>query len=125
MDTTLAAHLEIDPKVVAGIERAALDYGEGYFMARPDLVERGLHEGFMKRSAEPDGVAIHHLDKAYMVTRASERSPEDCELHLIIDSVDQNIASARLESCRYVDYLHLICTEGHWKLLNVLFTERV
>jgi hypothetical protein len=37
-------------------------------------------------------------------------------------AVDRNIASVRCVSGDYYDYLHLVNSEGAWKIINVLWT---
>ena len=42
----------------------------------------------------------------------------------MIDNISANIASVRVLSPEYLDYLHLVKTPDGWRIANVLFHVR-
>jgi Putative lumazine-binding len=98
--------------------------GDGERMRRvlhPDLAKRGLDYG---ADLQPSGV--HHLTAEYMAQSAG-RGPRSqfartCEV-TILDLAD-NIASVKVVSQPFVDYLHLAKVDGRWSIVNVLYEDR-
>jgi hypothetical protein len=113
----------------AGIERAALDYIAGWYEGNVERMERALHPDLVKRSlfALPTGREVtDSLTKKSMVemTRAGggSRKPKEVRKYeVVILDVYGTIASAKTISGEFVDYLHLVKTEGEWKIINVLW----
>lgn len=48
---------------------------------------------------------------------------EEPSYEIIVDDISGDIASVRLYSDRWIDYLHVVKARGRWKLLHVAFTE--
>ena len=42
----------------------------------------------------------------------------DCEAEVVIDAISQDIASVRVYSCRWVDFIHVVKARGEWKLFH-------
>jgi len=85
------------------------------------LAKRGIDYG-------PDAArtGLHHLDAEYMVASAG-RGPRrqfarKCDI-TILDLAD-NIASVKVVSEPFVDYLHLAKLDGKWSIVNVLYEDR-
>jgi hypothetical protein len=116
------------------IEAACRDYAGGWFTADEQRVARAMHPELVKRTIWRDlqdntmkvgklltaeamvgytrdggGNALPEHEKAYEVT--------------ILD-VFRDIASAKVSSYPYMDYLHLIKTDGRWQILNCLYMVR-
>ncbi len=49
---------------------------------------------------------------------------DDCQIEVIIDAVSQDIASVRVYSCNWVDFLHVVKARGEWKLSHVTWHGR-
>lgn len=48
----------------------------------------------------------------------------DCEAEIIIDAISEGIASVRVYSCRWVDFLHIVKARGEWGLFHVTWHDR-
>ncbi len=116
-----------DERAIDGVARAYLESwldGDGERMRsalNPMLAKRGIDYG-------PDGApqGLHHLDTPYMVDSAA-RGPRtqfgrECEV-TILDIAD-NIATVRVVSEPFVDYLHLARLDGEWSIVNALYESR-
>ncbi len=118
---------EIDEEAIRSVARAYLESwldGDGERMRgalHPDLAKRGLDYAADRR---PSGV--HHLTAEYM-ERSAANGPRPqfartCEI-TVLDLAD-SIASAKVVSEPFVDYLHLAKLDGRWSIVNVLYEDR-
>jgi hypothetical protein len=55
---------------------------------------------------------------------ASSEPISDCEAEIIIDAVSEGMASVRIYSCRWVDFLHVVKARGEWRLFHVTWHGR-
>ena len=113
------------------VERAVLDYVEGVYELRPELIERSVHPdlkkfGFARRSPSDDWRVIPmtyeqlvKLSETYYKKQggAPADSPKKVE---ILDILNQT-ASAKLTASWGVDYFHLAKYSGKWKIVHVLW----
>ena len=114
----------------AAVVAAALDYFEGWFEGDATRMERALHPGLAKRSlgqGDADPVEVRTLTKERMVELTAagggrDKSP-DGGLRIDVEVVDLygNVATAVVRSAVYREYLHLVRTDGGWKIVNVLW----
>jgi hypothetical protein len=118
---------ERDEGAIRDVARAYLESwldGDGERMRgalHPMLAKRGLDYG-------PDSAptAVHHLDTDHMIESAA-RGPRrqfqrTCEI-TILDLAD-NVASVKVVSEPFIDYLHLVKLDGKWSILNALYESR-
>lgn len=111
------------------IRRAALDYVEGWYQGDADRMERALHPDFVKRAPfalRTGKDVLEGTSKSAMVemTRAgggtkSPNAKQKCEVTVF--DIHEKLATAKVVSGDYVDYLHLLKTGGEWKIVNVLW----
>lgn len=117
----------------AAIRQAALDYAEGWYAADAERMQRALHPGLAKRTLRRDGQAgaeiLVHRTREAMVEATAQgggtrtvTAPAACTVTLL--DVYGAIASARVDSPEYVDYLHLARSQGRWQIINVLWADR-
>ena len=114
-----------------GVERAVLDYVEGVYEMKPELIERSVHPelvkfGFARRSADDDWRVIP-MTYGQLVKLAAtyykeaggppEGAPKQVE---ILDLLNQT-AAAKLTADWGVDYFHLAKYDGKWKIVHVLW----
>jgi hypothetical protein len=112
----------------AAIKQAVLDYAEGYYDHAPERMERAISPLLTKRAlmARP-GVAPFLLQmNAEMLleaTRGAAPRPAPAERRLVAEVLDVtgDIASARVFSVEFNDYVHLIRRDRRWTLVNVLW----
>jgi hypothetical protein len=115
----------------AEVERAVLDYVEGIYQVKPELIERSVHPdlqkfGFARRSPDNDWRVIPmtyeqlvELAGTYYEEAggAPPNAPKKIE---ILDMLNQT-ASAKLIASWGVDYFHLAKYDGKWKIVHVLW----
>ena len=116
-----------DEHTIRELARAYLESwldGDGERMRsalNPMLAKRGLDYG---TDGAPQG--IHNLDADDMVGSAA-RGPRTrfgrmCEVTLL--DIANDIASVKVVSEPFVDYLHLAKVDGRWSIVNVLYEDR-
>ncbi len=118
---------ETDEESIRAVAKAYLESwldGNGARMRgalHPDLAKRGLDY-----ATDGSVSGVHHLTAEYMEGSAA-RGPRHqfsrtCEI-TVLDIAD-NIASAKVVSEPFVDYLHLAKLGGRWSIVNVLYEDR-
>ncbi len=116
------------------ITKAALDYIEGWFEGNAERMDRALHPQLAKRMVVPNPQGgperFIHLTKDQMVEATGKGGgkkvpPENRAIKVTILDIYRGIASVRVDSVAYIDYLHLAKSEGGWKIINVLWANNV
>jgi hypothetical protein len=117
----------------AAVTRAALDYIEGWFTGDSARMRRAVHPSLAKRIAERDPatgrVRVDHMGADALV-RATGRGggsampAERRERDVRIQAIEADMASVRVLSTQFIDYLHLARTHDGWRIVNVLWTFR-
>lgn len=117
----------VDEELIREVARAYLESwldGDGERMRSalsPSLAKRGLEY-------EPDGSVgpLRDLDMQYMVASAGQRPRPEYERTCQISILDlaANIASVKVRSQPFIDYLHVAKIDGRWSIVNVLYEER-
>ena len=111
---------------LAEIRQAVVDYCEGYYRRDPEQTARAYHGECVKRKFLQAYDAWHLVVRypASMIDLArNDEPPIDPTYEIFIDDVADGIASVRLYSDRWVDFLHVVKHRGHWKLFHVTFDE--
>jgi hypothetical protein len=112
------------------IESVARDYIEGWYTGDVERMDRSLHDDLVKRVPVRDDssqtIRLRPVSKARMVelTAAGGGENPDVVTEIFVDYVATDIATARVASPDYLDYLHLAKTEDGWKIVNILFHAR-
>lgn len=109
------------------IDAVARDYIEGWYSGDVERMDRALHEELVKRIVEDDGPkSLRELDKTRMLELTTQGGGEapDAAIEILIDDVSTDIATVRVASPDYLDYLHLAKTADGWEIVNVLFNRR-
>ena len=110
------------------MEQAIRDYIEGWYDKDTARIQQAMHPLLVKPGIMPDvegGVRSIDLQTLLDVTpEYGGDTSGNRELELQILATDGDIASARVLSNEYVDYLHLVRTGGQWRILNVLWEFR-
>ncbi len=112
------------------IEETALDYGQGWYDADAERMERALHPDLAKRSLMPDPRTkkskIEHMSAMTLVqaTRrgGGSRTPTDARrTDVTILDVYGNAACVKLEMHDWIDYMQMSKMGGRWVIVNVLW----
>lgn len=111
------------------IEAAVRDYFEGWFDGDVTRMDRALHPNLVKRTPQGGRAAeLPILTKERMVelTAAGEGAADgaDRSLDIVVDDVAGDIASVRVRSAVYDEYVHLVRTDDGWKVANTIWRLR-
>lgn len=126
--TLVPTELTATKEDIDGVMTAALDYIEGYVEGNADRHARAYHPECIKRRYTTDddsGVAeLVVMSPQTMVDYAALSDLTDCETEIVIDDISEDIASVRIYSCNWVDFLHIVKARGEWKLFHVTWHGR-
>ena len=112
------------------IRRVATAYLESWLDGDGERMRDALHPDLAKRGLDYDAdrkpSGVHHLTAEYMEKSAAKgprpQFARTCDI-TVLDIAD-SIASAKVVSEPYVDYLHLAKLDGRWSIVNVLYEDR-
>jgi hypothetical protein len=107
------------------IRSIALDYIEGWYTADASRMDRALSPHLAKRRIVSQD-EIWHVDKAWMVQATDEgkgriEEPTKGKKDIVILDQTGTMASAKIVSEDFIDYLHLSKSSGQWKIVNALW----
>jgi putative lumazine-binding protein len=106
------------------IVRCILDYFEGWFEANPERMRRALHPELAKRSLGREGLnqvtASQMVDETAAGAGRKRDSPER-RINVRVVEIYGDIATAVVDSHVYREYVHLVRTDGGWKIVNALW----
>jgi len=110
------------------IVTTALDYYEGWFGGDAARMERALHPQLAKRGlVRPPDIELDGFRDMVDATAAGlgrRKDPgEDLRIHVDVDHVHGDIATAAVTSTVFVDYLQLVRIDGAWTILNALWAR--
>ena len=107
------------------IRDISLDYIEGWYSADASRINRALSSHLAKRRIVSP-TEIWHVDKPWMVQATSEGKGKIDDSRTgkkditILDQTE-TMASVKIVSEKFVDYLHLSKCAGEWSIVNVLW----
>ncbi len=124
----------LDPSIVGvpqedidAITRAAEDYLYGYVLGEADRHLGSYHPEAIKRrfTQDEDGVfGVINLSPQTMADSAATQTATAGDAEIIIDGVYNDIATVRVYSPWWVDFLHVVKARGSWKLFHVTWHRR-
>jgi hypothetical protein len=114
------------------IEKAALDYIEGWYSGDAERMERSLHPDLAKRTIFRDPRGFDRLEPIsalglVIATRRGVgcRTPEERQRkEVTILDVFGSAACVRVDAADWVDFLQLGKLNGQWQIINVLWERR-
>ena len=127
---------------IDAIERAVLDYMEGWFTGDAVRMRRALHPDLMKRclcrdpeTGDPTGE--FYYSKAEQLVRYTDEGGETNwsdasyepekgreNFDIVVLEVYRDVAIARIWSSAYVEYMQLgNFGKAGWKIVNILYTQ--
>lgn len=108
------------------VEAVTRDYIESWYAGDPDRMARALHDDLVKRT--PDGDELRAVSKQRMVGLTRDGGGSDVAdpaIEVVVDAVDDDIATARTMCADYVDFLHLArSADGTWQIVDIMFHGR-
>jgi hypothetical protein len=115
--------VEIDQKDLDAIRQTALDYMDGWYESDEGRVTRALHTDVVKRNIDDNGLQELSTEVFIDFMRKGEGSKfkGDRQITITILDIFKNIATLRVESAEYYDYVHIGKVNGTWAIINVLW----
>lgn len=119
----------VDAEQRAAILAAATDYIESWLDGDPERMARCLHPDLVKREVEHDAEGtprldtISHADMVSATAQGYGRRYERPYEATVLDAFG-DIATVRVFSSVYMDYLHVARFGDRWQLVNVLWQRR-
>ena len=115
----------------AAVERAVLDYVEGIYEVKPELIDRGVHADLTKfgfwrpqAGASYQGGAMNFEQLRELAGKWNEggkrAGPDAVKEVVVLDVLDQT-AAAKLTAKWGIDYMHLARFDGEWKIVHVMW----
>ena len=101
------------------------DYIEAYYTGDAHRMERTLHPHYMKHLIHGD-IPMREMTGSEMVQAVRSKgvpadiSPVERTEQISVLDISGNIASAKLITPHWVDYMTLSKTDGAWKILSVV-----
>lgn len=116
---------------VQAITEVARDFIEAWYSADTDRMKNSLHPELVKRSLYRDSkdgaMRLRRSANAAMMIGwtgeggGSDLPSEDQIYEITVFDTFRHIATVKVESHTYVDYLHVAKIEGSWKIVNDLW----
>ena len=118
---------EVSSADLDSIEQTARDYIDAWLDGDADRMADCLHADLTKRSIDLDSatgrVSVGQMTHREMVeaTATGRGTKIAREYTVTVFDAFRNIATAKVDSARYVDYLHIGRFEDRWRIVNVLW----
>jgi Putative lumazine-binding len=122
------------PEDIEGITQTARDYAEGWFTADAERMRRCLHPDLVKRTIMRDPQQgtwelRRPSDAQMMVAFTQEGGGSDAPesektFEITILDVFRHIATVKVLSYPFMDYLHLTKLNDRWLIVNILWELR-
>nr|WP_315248229.1 nuclear transport factor 2 family protein [uncultured Flavobacterium sp.] len=113
------------------IKRVALAYIEAQHNPNPKLMEGALHPRMVKRSvfrnkaAKKDFVSEFFAENMVILAETynvkGDKFPKNPRKEIKLLDVSAKTASVKLLADTWIDYMHIVKTNGEWKIINVLW----
>jgi hypothetical protein len=114
----------------AAIEKAVLDYLEGWYTGDAVRMERALHPELAKRMVANDPKTgrsfVQPIGASAMIAYAAAgvgklKAGEAAGIEVAILDVFHDMAMVRAKSVHFIDYVQLGRLDGQWRIVNVLW----
>ena len=107
------------------IHSIALDYIEGWYTADGSRMDRALSLHLAKRRIVSND-EIWHVDKSWMIKatgdgRGKIEDPNKGKKDISVLDRTTTMASVKIVSEKFIDYLHLSKINGSWSIVNALW----
>jgi hypothetical protein len=131
---TIAGNLTLKAQTTqdtAAIKRVALAYIEAQHKPNPKLMEEALHPRMVKRSVfknkatKKDYVSEYSAENMVILAESynikNDKFPANPKKEVKLLDVSPLTASVKLIADEWIDYMHIVKTNGEWKIINVLW----
>ncbi|KFF05638.1 nuclear transport factor 2 family protein [Flavobacterium reichenbachii] len=113
------------------IKRVALAYIEAQHNPNSKLMESALHPRMVKRSvfrnktAQKDFISEFFAENMVILAETynvkGDKFPNNPRKEIKLLDVSTRTASVKLLADAWIDYMHIVKTNGEWKIINVLW----
>lgn len=113
------------------IKRVTLAYIEAQHNPNPKLMETALHPRLVKRSvfrnkvAQKDFISEYFAENMIILAETynakGDKFPKNPRKEVKLLDVSARTASVKLIADAWIDYMHIVKTNGEWKIINVLW----
>ncbi|TKC08588.1 nuclear transport factor 2 family protein [Pedobacter frigoris] len=113
------------------INRVALAYIESQHNPNPKLMEDVLHPRLVKRSVfknkttKKDYVSEFFTENMIILAESynikGDKFPKNPRKDVKLLDISTKIASVKLIADTWIDYMHIVKTNGKWKVINILW----
>jgi hypothetical protein len=113
------------------IRRVALAYIEAQHTPNPKLMEGALHPRLVKRSVfrnkatQKDYISEYFTENMVILAetynKKGDKFPKNPKKELKLLDISARAASVKLIADEWIDYMHIVKTNGEWKIINVLW----
>ena len=108
----------------SAVQTAVTNYIEGYFTGDADRMKKTLHPHYLKHVIHGD-IPMREMTAIQMVTAVRRNGPADLTAEqkteeVTVLDVAGDIASAKLVTPGWQDYMTLSKVNGEWKILSVV-----
>ena len=107
------------------IRQVVLDYYEGWWSGDATRMERALHPNLAKHGLMPDPRSLDEVTAASMIDLtargAGRKHAGDTIAELVFYEIDDRMASVKVRTGVYVEYLHLVRGVEGWKIIHALW----
>jgi len=121
-------HGDMNPEAAA-VERAAMDYLDGFYNGEADKLRRSVHPevtkyGFMSRNGVYGGEPMSFQEMiafADNVRETGNRPPASAPKEVRILEVLDQTAAVKVTAWWGSDYMHLAKYDGQWQIIHILW----
>ena len=113
------------------IKRVALAYIEAQHSPNPNLMQNALHPRMVKRSVfknkatQKDYVSEYFAENMIILAESynvkADKFPKNPRKEVKLLDISARTASVKLTADAWIDYMHIVKTNGEWKIINVLW----
>jgi hypothetical protein len=113
----------------AAVRATVTDYIEGYYTGDSARMEKSLHPHYLKHTISGTDGQLKMTEKTglQMVedvrSNGRQKNPSNKKEQITVLDVAADIASAKLVTADWVDYLTLTKWNGEWKIVSVVLRE--
>jgi hypothetical protein len=121
---------KMSPAGVEAVARVATEYFQSWFAGDGERMRACLHPALAKRTPELPGaksLALHEDPSEQLVidTASGEGTGFEPSQEVMVLDVFQDIATVKVRSAPFVEYLHLARFNNRWLIVNALYVSLV
>ncbi|MCD4736074.1 MAG: nuclear transport factor 2 family protein [Bacteroidales bacterium] len=114
----------------AEIIQTAFDYADGFYSSNAERFERAIHPDFNKvlvyKVPQTGKIFLQYSTVSglveYIKTKSGFVEPDKRKTNASVLSVNEDVATVKLTSAFFNDFLCLVNFDGQWKIVNVLWS---